>query len=87
MTTKHSTEEVNYDSIAVAQMCEIAVLLSKVETDHDDLHDLFSNYVEPIFTQWKNGLDKGIFKNEEEEGYVSAYAERVIHERYSLKAK
>ena len=76
-----------YSLYEIAQMCEIALILSNVETDADGLEEQFENHIRPIFEEWKNGLDKGIFKNEEEEGYISAYAERIADERYPQLVK
>ena len=71
-----------YSNYEIAQLCEVAVILSNADTKSDDLEDFFVNHVEPLYLEWKNGMDTGIFNNEEEEGYISAYAERVAKEKY-----
>ncbi|MFI8678060.1 MULTISPECIES: hypothetical protein [Bacillus cereus group] len=78
-----------YEVDEVAKMCEIALIATtfeksgKIDFEVDDLHDFYETIVEPIYTEWANQTVS--FKNEEEEVYITAYANRVLLERYGTK--
>jgi hypothetical protein len=56
----------------------------------NQLHNRISNYDleelivlwSSIANEWSEGIGKGVFKDIEEVGYITAYARRVILERY-----
>lgn len=79
--------EKNYSLDDIARMCEVSVILSDYDIEVEDLHDFFHNHVQVIYEEWKNGIDKGIFKSPEEEGYITEYVNRIAPERYERKEK
>ena len=77
---KHNEED-------LAKMCEVAVILSNYKTECEDLHDFFSDHVKPLFEAWHNSTGAGVYavKNQDEEGYISEFANRVAAELYKRK--
>lgn len=73
------------DTDDIAKLCEIGVIFGqllergKVEA-FTDLEEAYKAFVE-IYDDWANFVD---IRNEEEKGYISAYANRVILEKYSI---
>ena len=77
---------------AVPKLCEIAYIAGALEEqkrmkspDGYDLEDMYTEVYVPILKEWADGIDKGIFLNEEEEGYIGAYAQRRLIDLYGVK--
>jgi hypothetical protein len=77
---------------AVPKLCEIAYIAGALEEqkrikspDGFDLEVMYTDVYVPILKEWAEGMDKGIFKNEEEEGYIGAYAQRRLIDLYGVK--
>jgi len=77
-------ETESYSLEDIAKMCEVAVILSSRNIDHEDLHDFFKDHVKPLYDHWKNMDGNGVFKikNILEEGCITEYANRVANELY-----
>lgn len=71
--------------VDMAKVCEIAVIYGQLLERGkiggfnclDDAYEAFQS----IYNDWTNSLD---IENEEEVGYITAYANRVLLERYSV---
>lgn len=77
-----------YSEEDMARMCEVAVILSEYKTECKDLHDFYSEHVNPLFNAWLFNNGKGVYKTkgEEEESYVTEFANRVAQELYKRKS-
>lgn len=75
----------HYSLDDIARMCEVAIILDSFDVNPTDLHDFFHHHVKVIFDEWVNGIGKGIFEHQGEEGYITEYANRVASERYVRK--
>ena len=68
----------------IAKLCEIAVifgqLLERGEVKPFDCLDEAYDHFNTIYRDWCNHVD---IQSDEEEGYITAYANRVILEKYS----
>ncbi|MFJ8528378.1 hypothetical protein [Bacillus sp. NPDC094106] len=75
-----------YEVEAVARICEVSAIATSlrdagnIKYEADDLYDCFVNIIEPIYNEWANQTVD--FKSYEKEDYITAYAERVLLERY-----
>jgi hypothetical protein len=69
----------------MAKICEVAVIYGQLYEmgvvkgfeDLEEAHEQFSK----IYEDWSNFVD---IKNNEEEGYISAYAQRVLTEKFKI---
>lgn len=75
---------------AIPKLCEIAYIAGALQEQKRitppsgyDLEDMYTNVYVPILKEWVDGIGKGIFQNEEEEGYIGAYAQRRLIDLYS----
>lgn len=82
--TSNNNQDIGIDSEVAARLCEVAVILHAYDIDVEDLHDFYENHVRPIYINWETMHDT---KTEEEEGYITAYTNRVAIEKYKRKAK
>jgi hypothetical protein len=75
----------------LARLCEIAFIAGnlvaekKIEFNDMDLEGTYQNVYVPILNEWTDGIINNIFKNKEEVGYISAYAQRRMIELYSVQ--
>lgn len=73
------------------KLCEIAFISGRlveeglIDFDEEGLQEMYTSVYAPIMKEWEDGLGKGIFKNTEEEGYISAYAQRRLIELYNTR--
>lgn len=71
----------------LARLTEIAYIFGslvergKVENLGKDIEGMLEIY-NKILDEWSNGINNQIFLNNEEEGYISSYAQRRILELY-----
>lgn len=78
-----TTTNLNIESIA--RLCEVAYICGntnsplKEQYQDLDLEGMFEEIYQPIFDDWQNKID---IRGDEEEGYISAYAQRVLEEKY-----
>ncbi|GAB6464550.1 hypothetical protein bcgnr5390_10310 [Bacillus luti] len=87
MTTQlsnNNNQGIGIDDEVATHLCEIAVILEAYDIDVDDMHDFYLNYVRPIYINWVTMHDT---RTEEEEAYITEYANRVAMEKYKRKAK
>jgi hypothetical protein len=71
-----------FDITVNAKLCEIAFICGVLLNDQmkqRDLWELYDDVYSPILTAW---MKKEDIRTEEEGSYISAYAERIIKEKY-----
>ena len=87
------TERLGADEYSMGQLCEVAFLTGellgegKIVLPDYELIEMYTNIYIPILTEWCHGIRDKIFQNEEEEGYIGAYAQRRLLELYGEEKK
>lgn len=76
---------------SIAQLCEVAYLAGvlkengAIQLPDGDIEEMRDNVYVPILEEWSNGKTiAGTFQNEEEEGYIGAFAQRRLQELYPV---
>ncbi|GAB6562510.1 hypothetical protein bcgnr5378_06560 [Bacillus cereus] len=82
--TSNNNQDIGIKDEVAARICEVAVILDAFDIDVEDLHDYYLNHVLPIYINWETMHDT---QTEEEEGYITPYANRVAIEKYKRKEK
>lgn len=90
ITQEDPTERLGSDEYSMGQLCEVAFITGslkgegKIVTPDYELSEMYANIYIPVLTEWCHGIRDKIFINEEEEGYVGAYAQRRLTQLYGV---
>lgn len=84
IVNKNLLESMN-NEYQLAQLCEIAYIVGRLEGDGKlepqdlDLEEMYCTVYKPIYDEWQNP-EENTFKDDEERGYISAFAQRKLLE-------